>query len=284
MDKKSRILIKMKFLEGLGNPRVWAGYLLGTGYAWFVSGRYIAFSGGRPVQIAEGFLVLLDRRLFISILMMGYFLIVADAPFLNQRVYLTMSRCGKKEWIRSILWYLLLQTVFYYSAIFGACMVSGMAGGYIQNVWSEPMDILSRIAPDYALLKYNLTQPAIQILNTYVPWEAAIHALLLICGYSYLLAGIAFLGNMLFSGYAGSAAMVLVYMVSVIMVNDEILYPIRISLLGNAMLGRHFSFQGTLSLCYSYLLFGTLNLILNRSIQYSAERTDFLQIRRGDRW
>lgn len=275
--KGELVLVKMKLLEGITNPRIWAGYLLGIGYAWFVSGRYMAFSSGRPVQAAESFLVLLDRRLFLSVLMMGYFLIVADAPFISQRTYLTMGRCGKRRWLRSMLLYLLIQTMLYYSVVLMACVLSGIAESYLQNVWSEPMDILCRIRPDDALLKYNLTYPSFEILNSLLPWEAAGHALVLILGYSYFLSSIAVLGNLYFSGIVGSVLMVLVYMAGIIMVNDMIFYPIWISLLGNAILSMHFYNDVPVPLSYSYFLLYGLVLVLNRLIMSNSYRIDFVQ-------
>ena len=86
------VIIKGMFRQEQRNVRVIMGYLLGfaiVGY-WMSGFLRYAADTGEPVNILEAFCVVEQHYVNMLFLVLGWLLVVADAPFMKGNIYLLL--------------------------------------------------------------------------------------------------------------------------------------------------------------------------------------------------
>ena len=253
------VIIKGMFRQEQRNVRVIMGYLLGfaiVGY-WMSGFLRYAADTGEPVNILEAFCVVEQHYVNMLFLVLGWLLVVADAPFMKGNIYLLLYRCGRKRWNMGMFFYILMQAFFYTAAMAAFTIIISSFLGFVGNMWSSPVYSLARDVTNNIGAKYNITFPWLVMMKVMsVPQAFAVTFLFL---YLYL----AFMGvllyaaALLFSGIAGMVAVIGVHLTGYLRMMDG--YT-ETSLLARAVPGNFI--DGTLSYWQSAALFLALIVVL----------------------
>lgn len=253
------VIIKGMFRQEQRNVRVIMGYLLGfaiVGY-WMSGFLRYAADTGEPVNILEAFCVVEQHYVNMLFLVLGWLLVVADAPFMKGNIYLLLYRCGRKRWNMGMFFYILMQAFFYTAAMAAFTIIISSFLGFVGNMWSSSVYSLARDVTNNIGAKYNITFPWLVMMNVMsVPQAFAVTFLFL---YLYL----AFMGvllyaaALLFSGIAGMVAVIGVHLTGYLRMMDG--YT-ETSLLARAVPGNFI--DGTLSYWQSAALFLALIVVL----------------------
>lgn len=253
------VIIKGMFRQEQRNVRVIMGYLLGfaiVGY-WMSGFLRYAADTGEPVNILEAFCVVEQHYVNMLFLVLGWLLVVADAPFMKGNIYLLLYRCGRKRWNMAMFFYILMQAFFYTAAMAAFTIIISSFLGFVGNMWSSPVYSLARDVTNNIGAKYNITFPWLVMMKVMsVPQAFAVTFLFL---YLYL----AFMGvllyaaALLFSGIAGMVAVIGVHLTGYLRMMDG--YT-ETSLLARAVPGNFI--DGTLSYWQSAALFLALIVVL----------------------
>lgn len=194
-----------QFLASLGNARIWVGYIVGLSVTLLSAYRYIGYTHDRVYQIFEPYLVTMASVMNILLLLIGYFIILSDAPFINHRSTLALYRTSRGQWFWGMSLYIMVHTVLYYMIPLGISCLYGMRHGYIHNLWSRALRLLSQSPSQEALEYWHLSIPfAGGSLEEIRPVEALVHTVLFLMFYSIILSMLLFVFNLVFNRAVGT--------------------------------------------------------------------------------
>ena len=216
--------------------RVIMGYLLGIAVlAYWMSNffRYVHFTR-EPINILETFIVIEQHSLSILFLVLGWILVMADAPFIKQNTFLTLHRCSRRSWNAGMLLYIILQAFLYTITLAAVSVVASCLNGFISNIWSNPVYMLSKDYGNDLGVIYNITFHWIEMMiNMTVPHAFMVTIL-------YLFAYLAFMGvllyicNLLLKGIWGTIIVLGIHLIGYLFMQDGL---IEKSLLAHAIPG-----------------------------------------------
>ena len=216
------VIIKGMLWQEQRNGRVIMGYFLGfTVMGYWMNGflRY-AVDIGEPVNILEAFCVVEQHYVNMLFLVLGWLLVVADAPFMKGNIYLLLYRCGRKRWNMGMFFYILMQAFLYTGAMAAFTIIISSFFGFVGNMWSSPVYSLAHDVTNSIGAKYNITFPWLAMMKAMsVPQAFAVTFLFL---YLYLAFIGAFLytAALLFSGIAGMMAVMGVHLTGYLQMMD----------------------------------------------------------------
>ena len=216
------VIIKGMLWQEQRNGRVIMGYFLGfTVMGYWMNGflRY-AVDIGEPVNILEAFCVVEQHYVNMLFLVLGWLLVVADAPFMKGNIYLLLYRCGRKRWNMGMFFYILMQAFLYTAAMAAFTIIISSFFGFVGNMWSSPVYSLAHDVTNSIGAKYNITFPWLAMMKAMsVPQAFAVTFLFL---YLYLAFIGAFLytAALLFSGIAGMMAVMGVHLTGYLQMMD----------------------------------------------------------------
>lgn len=154
-------ITKNIFLEECGNKRVIMGFVLGLalfGYWLNFFFRY-ALDTGEPVNILESFIVIEHHYKNMLFLVLGWLLIVSDAPFIKGNIYFLMYRSSRRKWNIGMLFYIMVQAFFYVAFIAALSVTASSFLGFSGDMWSSPVyDLAMDVGNDIGV-EYNITFP-----------------------------------------------------------------------------------------------------------------------------
>lgn len=170
MDRIKQVfcMTKITLLEEQRNKRVIMGFMLGIalfGY-WLNCFIQYAVDIGEPINILEGFIVVEHYNKNILFLVLGWLLMMSDAPFIKRNTYLMLCRSNRKKWNIAMLQYIIIQAFFYVSGIAVISVVVSAFLGYWGNMWSSPVYNLAMDTANHLGGKYNITVPLVNIMKT----------------------------------------------------------------------------------------------------------------------
>ncbi len=268
------VIIKGMFWQEQRSGRVIMGYLLGYAVmGYWMSGflRYAADTG-EPINVLETFCVVEQHYVNMLFIILGWLLVVADAPFMKGNIYLLLYRCGRKRWNMGMIFYIMMQAFLYTAAMAAFTIMISSFFGFAGNMWSSPVYSLALDATNSIGAKYNITFPWLAMMKAMsVPQAFAVTFLFL---YLYL----AFMGTLLyaaallFSGIAGMAIVMGGHLAGYLRMMDG--YT-ETSLLARAVPGNFI--DGTLSYWQSAALFLELIAVLMVLSSVFVRKTEFQQ-------
>ena len=161
-------MTKTTFLEEQHNKRVIMGFILGItlfGY-WLNLFLQYALDTGEPVNILEAFVVVEHHHKSILFLVVAWLLIISDAPFIKKNTYLLLCRSSRKQWDAAMLQYIMIQTFLYVASIVVVSVAVSILLGFWGNMWSSPVYHLAMDTNNYLGVKYNISFPWVNIMQT----------------------------------------------------------------------------------------------------------------------
>lgn len=247
--------------DSVGSKRVWMGYLIGIVTAMKTSYLYSGYAGGRVVNILEPYLMNFMTFGDITMMLIGYILIIADAPFINCQSIIAVYRTTRKNWFWSMSLYVVVQGFLYYVLSMICSIALVMKIGYIQNQWSRPMKNLVLFPSNEAIEVYHMASPNKILLERFQPMQASVHTILLIFLYSTILGMILFVINASISRAVGTIVVGIIHVTGFMMMDSFTMpFLVRASLLANAEFVQHL--ENNIELFFSYCLMLLLLCIL----------------------
>lgn len=278
MFRKMYNLVRIQFFQEIHEVRVWAGYAFGFWMGLSIGVRYVSFSSGFPVGIFDPFILLTNQTFTVTLLMIGFLILVADAPFIHAGTYYILIRSGGAVWRYSMIIYIFLQLMLYEVLVMAGSVFPCFFYGNLSSctVWSETIQILAGAVPGIALEQYHLPMISMRVLQSFLVLSAVMNSLLLNMCYFGLLGMVMFLGNLNTRLPVGSLLAVGIHLTGMLVMSDFV--PLfKPSLVAHAMLQYHIPRYGPLSIVESYLLFGVSILcvfgvlyVLFRHIDYNT--------------
>lgn len=269
---KCAVLVKGMLDEKRQSGRVFMGYLLGfaiMGY-WMQGFLRYAVETGEPVNILETFCVVEQHYVNLLFLILGWLLVIADAPFMKGNACLVLYRCGRRRWNMGMLFYIFVQAFFYTGAMAAFSIVVSSSFGFAGDIWSSPVYALALDTGNNIGVKYNITFPWLEMMKAMsVPQAFAVTFLFF---YLYL----AFMGvllytfALLFSGNAGMAVVMGVHLAGYLRMMDG---HTETSLLARAIPGNFI--DGTLSYLQSAALLLSMIIVLMALSSFFINSVEF---------
>lgn len=171
------------FQEECRDKRVIMGFILGIalfGHWLYFFLRY-AWDVGEPIHILEAFIVIEHNNKNMLFLVLGWLLIIADAPFIRGNIYFILHRSSRKKWNMGMLFYIMLQAFCYVACIAMVSIIISSFWGFFGNLWSSPVYDLAMDSTNQLGVKYNVSFPWANIMKCMtVPQAFAVTFLFLI--------------------------------------------------------------------------------------------------------
>ena len=200
--------------QEMGSVRVIMGYLLGL--TFLTMGLY-DFWGyiteiKEPVNILEAFIVTENQSMAGRIWVLGYLLIIADAPFVRENTCMILYRSGRHVWSMGMVIYVLIQA-FLYTTCFAAVSVAvSIPYGFSGSLWSSPVYLLATNTSEAVARKYNVYFEGMAMMKHMTVLQAFGITFL------YMLCYLAFIGVLLYvcclvlGGFWGLVAVVVAHL------------------------------------------------------------------------
>ena len=192
-------MTKTTFLEEWHNKRVIMGFLLGMalfGY-WLNYFLQYALDIGEPVNILEAFIVVEHHHKSILFLIVGWLLIISDAPFIKKNTYLSLCRSSRKKWDAAMLQYIIIQAFLYVAGIAVVSVTVSFLCGFWGNIWSSPVYNLAMDTGNHLGVKYNISFPWVNVMQTMTVPQAFMITFILLFLYLILIGFLLYVCNLL---------------------------------------------------------------------------------------
>lgn len=226
--------------------RVVAALLLGVTMCIFpVASNYITLSRavGYEIQAFEPYIITMSTSYQYVAIFLGLFLLIAEAPFVNDRSTYEILRVGKRQWFTERIMYVNIMCSVYLLVMFVACVaIAAINGNAIwDNQWSSTMSLLAERQPQFAISEYRLFFPYPRLMTELTPYNAAIYSFFLTLLYGVVLAMVALFFNSIAKWRMGVIISLGVHIVGyVINANGPIYFPQQWSPLSCAMLAYYY--------------------------------------------
>ena len=266
------VILKGMFWQEQRSGRVIMGYLLGYAImGYWMSGflRYAADTG-EPINILETFCVVEQHYVNMLFIVLGWLLVVADAPFIKGNIYLLLYRCGRKCWNMGMFFYILVQAFLYTAAMAAFTIMISSFFGFAGTMWSSPAYSLALDVTNSIGTKYNITFPWLMMMRTMSVPEAFAVTFLFLYLYLAFMGALLYAAALLVSGIAGMVVVIGGHLVGYLRMMDG---DTETSLLARAVPG--YFIDGTLSYWQSAALFLGLIAVLMVLSSVFVKRVDF---------
>lgn len=128
-----------EFRIQMTSKRVWLGYLIGVVILLHRSVDYFMYadSFGETVNVLEPFIIAGNDASTIMFMVLGWLLIISEAPFVNSNAQFLICRTNRQKWNIAMLLYIALQGAVYYSILAMSTMIFSLGRSFGRNAWSS---------------------------------------------------------------------------------------------------------------------------------------------------
>lgn len=202
------------FRQEMGGLRVMLGYLLGMTFLALALNDFFGYAMeiGEPVNIFEAFIVMGNQGISGRFWVLGYLLIIADAPFVGRNTYMLLYRSGRQVWNTGMLLYVLIQAFLYSGCFATGSVIVGIPFGFSGRLWSSPVYLLATHSSNAIAEKYYVFFDGAAMMEHMTVLQA------FGITFWYLFCYVAFLGillyvcNLILGGFWGLAAVAAVHL------------------------------------------------------------------------
>lgn len=238
-------LIYLHFKSWRLNYHVLAAFLLGTALCLKNCYGYLSFANGigSPVNIFEPYIIIGSRIPFLMGIMLGYLLLLSDAPFVSLASKYEMLRVSQKKWFWSQAIYIFLSCILYslYILVLTGIVAFLYSQTYLQNMWSNVMDLTAFKQTDLVIKKYAFSFAFPELISSVSPFGAAFLTVVFNSLYMVFIGVCIFVVNLACSAGFGWIVAALVHMAGyIVYANGGFLIPFRYSLLCRSAPAYHY--------------------------------------------
>lgn len=274
MDRIKQVyyMTKTTFLEERHNKRVIMGFLLGMalfGY-WLNYFLQYALDIEEPVNILEAFIVVEHHHKSILFLIIGWLLIISDAPFIKRNTYLSLCRSSRKKWNAAMLQYIMIQALLYVTSIAVVSVAVSFLCGFWGNMWSSPVYNLAMDTGNHLGVKYNISFPWVNVMQAMTVPQAFMITFVFLFLYLVLIGFLLYVCNLLLKEIYGILIVFGIQISGYLLQQEGVTY---LSLMAKAIPG--YAIDGNGGQWEVVVLFCAIILILALISLWLIERVDF---------
>ena len=265
-------MTKTTFLEEQHNKRVIMGFILGIalfGY-WLNLFLQYALDIGEPVNVLEAFVVVEHHHKSILFLVVGWLLIISDAPFIKKNTYLLLCRSSRKQWDAAMLQYIMIQAFLYVAGIAVVSVAVSLLFGFFGNMWSSPVYHLAMDTGNHLGVKYNISFPWVNIMQTMTVPQAFMITFVFLFLYLVLIGFLLYVCNLLLKEIYGTLIVFGIQIAGYLLQQEGAAY---LSLMAKAIPG--YAIDGNGGQWKVVVLFCAIILILALISSWLIGRVDF---------
>ena len=265
-------MTKTTFLEEWHNKRVIMGFLLGIalfGY-WLSLFLQYALDIGEPVNVLEAFVVVEHHYKSILFLVVGWLLMISDAPFVKKNTYLSLYRSSRKKWNAAMLQYIMIQAFLYVAGIAAVSVSVSTLLGFWGNMWSSPIYNLAMDTNNHLGVKYNISFPWVNIMQTMTVPQAFMITFVFLFLYLVLIGFLLYVCNLLLKEIYGTLIVFGIQIAGYLLQQEGAAY---LSLMAKAIPG--YAIDGNGGQWKVVVLFCAIILILALISSWLIGRVDF---------
>lgn len=205
--------------QEMGSIRVIMGYLLGM--TFLMLGLYdflrYAIEIKEPVNICEAFIVTQNQAIAGRFWVMGYLLVIANAPFVKENTYIILYRSGRRAWNIGMLLYVFIQAFMYTTCFAVLSIVVSIPYGFSGKLWSSPVYMLVATPSNAIAEKYHIFFDGVAMMKYMTILQAfGITFLYMFCYFAFL-GVLLYVCNLVFGSFWGLAAVAVVHLGGVIL-------------------------------------------------------------------
>ena len=201
MDRIKQVfyMTKTTFLEEQHNKQVIMGFILGIALFGYLLNLFLqyALDIGEPVNVLEAFIVVEHHHKSILFLVVGWLLIISDAPFIKKNTYLSLCRSSRKKWDAAILQYIMIQAFLYVASITAVSVTVSALLGFWGNMWSSPVYNLAMDTNNHLGVKYNISFPWVNVMQAMTVPQAFMITFIFLFLYLVLIGFLLYVCNLL---------------------------------------------------------------------------------------
>lgn len=200
--------------QEMGSLRVMMGYLLGMTFLALALNDFFGYAMDikEPVNICEAFIVMENQGIAGRFWVLGYLLVIADAPFVGKNTYMLLYRSGRRVWNMGMLLYVFIQTFVYSGCLAAGSVAAGIPCGFSGRIWSSPVYLLAVSGSNAIAEKYHIFfDGAVMMEHMTVLQAFGITFLYLLCYFAFL-GVLLYVGSLVFGGFWGLMAVSAVHL------------------------------------------------------------------------
>lgn len=271
-----------EFRLQIASKRVWLGYFLGFVIIMKQSFGYFVYadSSKEAINVLEAFVIAGNNYNTAMFLVLGWLLVISEAPFVNNNSLYLIYRTNKKNWNMAMILYIFFQAVIYYGIIAGCTVLFSAGRGFWGNIWSNPLISLTENADK--ITEFNVYFPYASFIREVSVFQAFFYTWLLCFLYGLILGLFLYTFNLFSNQIAGAIATFLFHFLGYEIMKEGFMVIIKYSLLARSILilqiGENLgvTFYETL-LVYAIVIF-LLSIVSNKIVKL----TDFREASKGE--
>lgn len=264
------------------SKRVWLGYFLGHVIIMKQSFGYLVYadSSKEAINVLEAFVIAGNNYNTAMFLVLGWLLVISEAPFVNNNSLYLIYRTNKKNWNIAMILYIFFQAVIYYGIIAGCTVLFSVSRGFLGNIWSNPLISLTKNADK--ITEFNVYFPYGSFIKEVSVFQAFLYTWLLCFLYGLILGLFLYIFNLFSNQIAGAVSTFLFHFLGYEIMKEGFMVIIKYSLLARSILILHIgedlgvTFNETL-LVYAIVIF-LLIIVSNKIVKF----TDFKEASKGE--
>lgn len=282
---KIQTIIKLclyEFRIEIHSKRVLLGYLVGIVIILKQAVGYMVYAKeiGMSVNVLEAFVISGNNYNTVMFLVLGWLLIISDAPFVNSNSTFLIYRTERKIWNYAMILYILIQGVCYYAVIAISSIFISISNGYFANIWST------------AIIRLSSNENTVNAMEVYFPYqsfmkqesifEAFVITWTLCLLYGIILTMVLYVFNLFTNQIVGTVIAFLFHFLGYELMKEGFMIVIKYSLLARSvpvlLIGNDLGVTLQQSYGVSAVLVVVLILISNKIVRY----VDFKEVSRGE--
>lgn len=260
------------------SKRVVLGYLVGMVMILKQSIGYIDYaqSLGEPINVLEPFIVAGNNPNMIIFFVVGWFLVISEAPFINNISFYIIYRTSRQIWNKAMVFYIIVQGIIFYGFMAFFTMVCSCWNGYLANVWSWPM---IKVATGQGYVEaYNVNFPYPSYVESENVFGAFAHTFLLNLLYAVVLGMILYTFSLLFSRIVGPVVAFVFHFLGYELQAEGYNVMIKLSLLARSMPAVQIGKNALVNIFDTYLTFLIVFALLSEISNVLIRYTDYKEI------
>ena len=205
--------------QEMGNLRVMMGYLLGMTFLALALNDFLRYAIDlkEPVNICEAFIVTENQGIAGRFWVLGYLLIIADAPFVKKNTYMLLYRSGRRAWNMGMVLYVFIQAFMYSICFAVGSIAASIPYGFFGKLWSSPVYLLAVNASNSIAEKYHVFfSGAAMMQHMTVSQAFGITFLYMFCYFAFL-GVILYVCNLVLGGFWGLTAVAVLHLGGVVL-------------------------------------------------------------------
>lgn len=284
MNKTKEIikLCRYEFQLQLSSKRVWLGYLVGVVIVLAQAAEYMNYANdtGEAVNVWDTFIITGNSYNTVMFLVLGWLLVISEAPFVNHNAMYLMHRTKKTIWNQAMILYIILQAIIYYVLLVLSTMIYCAGNGYFANVWSKPFMKLAKEEMNPNL--YHVTFPYPELFESHTVFQAFARTFLLLLLYGIIIGLLLYTCNLFSNQIVGAVAVFLFHFLGYEIMKEGLMLNIKYSLLARSLLVMQIGERTGTQVSGTYLVYAVIVISLIESSNILVRYVDLKEVSKGE--